>query len=89
VVSAGRLEERELLDRYAELCEADRACESRATGSVLRVVVIADALRIVEHREQDDDDRVAILRPRGKVEADRRHMTPVLLAVEHRPERRR
>ena len=56
---------------------------------MLRVVVIADALRIVEHSEKNDDDRVTALRPRGEVEADRRHMTPVLLAVEHRAERGR
>jgi len=89
VISAGRFHERELPNAETEPAEIERTRQSRATRAVGWILVIANPLRIVQHGEKDDDDRVTAGRPRGEVEADRRNMSPVLLAVEHRHERGR
>ena len=52
------------------------------------IAVIADALGVVEDREQNDDGTVGVGRPRGEVETDRSDMPPVILAVEDRRQRR-
>jgi len=89
VTPAGGFHQSELCSAESEAAELERMHERRASCAVLRIVVVSDPSRIVEQREEANDDRIALSRPLCEVESDRCDVPPVILAVKARAERRR
>ena len=86
---AGGFDQSELCSAESEPAKLERTCERRASRAMLRIVVVSDPSRIVEHGEEANDDRIALSRPLREVESDRCDVPPVILAVKDRVERRR